>query len=88
MDDYKGSLFKRDMEDYHTELNPIAGYVKQASKFLEVTFGYTPEEARKKKKKPTKKKKKEKKKNTQNFPTQKKKYTWFLCIFFFLMWEY
>lgn len=48
MDDYKGSLFKRDMEDYHTELNPIAGYVKQASKFLEVTFGYTPEEARKK----------------------------------------
>ena len=48
MDDYKGSLFKRDMEDYHTELNPIAGYVKQASKFLEVTFGYTPEESRKK----------------------------------------
>ena len=47
MEDLKGSLFKRDIEDYKTNINPIAGYINQATKFVEVMFNQTPEEARK-----------------------------------------
>ena len=39
MDDFSGDLFKRDIPDYKLNLNPIASYVKQASKFIEKMEG-------------------------------------------------
>lgn len=39
MDDFSGDLFKRDIPDYKLNLNPIASYIKQASKFIEKMEG-------------------------------------------------
>ena len=45
MDDFSGDLFKRDIPDYKLNLNPIASYVKQASKFIEKMEGISYDQA-------------------------------------------